>query len=155
MEEVMIENLLKEENCVIVDRVQDWKDAVHVSLERLSEQGYCTEEYEKAVFDSTTEFGPYYVLTDNMALIHATNKVGVFKTQMAVTVLREPVQFEEDGADVQILIALCAVDANAHIDGMATVLKLFGDDDKSEDVLAAKTGKEIFEIFRQYADQED
>ena len=90
-----------------------------------------------------------------MALIHATNKVGVFKTQMAVTVLREPVQFEEDGADVQILIALCAVDANAHIDGMATVLKLFGDDDKSEDVLAAKTGKEIFEIFRQYADQED
>ena len=25
----------------------------------------------------------------------------------------------------------------------------------SEDVLAAKTGKEIFEIFRQYADQED
>lgn len=33
----MIENLLKEENCVIVDRVEDWKDAVHVSLERLIE----------------------------------------------------------------------------------------------------------------------
>ena len=148
----MIENLLKEENCVIVDRVRDWKDAVHVSLERLIEQGYCTDEYEQAVFDSTAEFGPYYVLTDNMALIHATNKVGVAKTQMAVTVLREPVQFEEDGADVQILIALCAVDANAHIDGMATVLKLFGDDDKSDDVIAAKTGKEIFEIFRKYAE---
>ena len=151
----MIENLLKEENCVIVDRVQDWKDAVRVSLERLIDQGYCTEEYEKAVFDSTAEFGPYYVLTDNMALIHATNKVGVSKTQMAVTVLREPVQFEEDGADVQILIALCAVDANAHIDGMATVLKLFGDDDRSGEVLAAGTGKEVFEIFRKYAGQEE
>lgn len=144
----MIENLLKEENCVIRDRVEDWKEAVHVSLERLIEQGYCTAEYEQAVFDSTAEFGPYYVLTDNMALIHATNKVGVNKTQMAVTVLREPVQFEEDGADVQILIALCAVDANAHIDGMATVLKLFGDDDRSEDVLAAKSCKEVFEIFK-------
>ena len=107
---------------------------------------------ENTFFDSTAEFGPYYVLTDNMALIHATNKVGVAKTQMAVTVLREPVQFEEDGADVQILIALCAVDGNAHIDGMATVLKLFGDDDKSDDVIAAKTGKEIFEIFRKYAE---
>ena len=94
---------------------------------------------DQAVFDSTAEFGPYYVLTDNMALIHATNKVGVNKTQMAVTVLREPVQFEEDGADVQILIALCAVDANAHIDGMATVLKLFGDDDRSVKT-ASKTG---------------
>ena len=40
----MIENLLKEENYVIVDRVQDWKDAVHDSQERLIEQGYCTEK---------------------------------------------------------------------------------------------------------------
>ena len=53
----MIENLLKEENCVIVDRVQDWKDAVHVSLERLIEQGYCTEEYEKAGTRRTESFG--------------------------------------------------------------------------------------------------
>ena len=54
----MIENLLKEENCVIVDRVQDWKDAVHVSLERLIEQGYCTEEYEKAVFTARLSSAP-------------------------------------------------------------------------------------------------
>ena len=40
---------------------------------------------------------------------------------------------------MQILIALCAVDANAHIDGMATVLKLFGDDDRSVKT-ASKTG---------------
>ena len=150
----MIENLLKEENCTIRESVKDWKEAVHVSLECLIDQGYCTGEYEQAVFDSTAEFGPYYVLTDNMALIHATNKVGVNQTQMAVTVLREPVQFEEDGADVQILIALCAVDANAHIDGMATVLKLFGDDDKSDEVLAAKTGEELFRIFKENADAE-
>lgn len=150
----MIENLLKEENCTIRESVKDWKEAVHVSLERLIDQGYCTGEYEQAVFDSTAEFGPYYVLTDNMALIHATNKVGVNQTQMAVTVLREPVQFEEDGADVQILIALCAVDANAHIDGMATVLTLFGDDDKSDEVLAAKTGEEIFRIFKENANAE-
>lgn len=152
MEEKMIENLLKEENCVIRESVKDWKEAVHVSLERLIEQGYCTEAYEQAVFDSTAEYGPYYVLTDNMAMVHATNKIGVNETQMAVTVLREPVRFEEDGADVRILIALCAVDANAHIDGMATVLTLFGDDDKSEDVLAAQTGKEVYDIFMQYAD---
>jgi hypothetical protein len=35
---------------------------------------------------------------------------------------------------------------------MATVLTLFGDDDKSEDVLAARTGKEVYDIFMQYAD---
>ena len=150
----MIKDLLKKENCRIVESVADWQEAVHVSLEQLIEQGYCTEEYEKAVFDSTAEYGPYYVLTENMALIHATNKVGVNETQMAVTVLREPVYFTEDGDGVRILIALCAVDANAHIDGMAAVLVLFGDDDHSGEVLGAATGDEIYNIFAALDEQD-
>lgn len=143
----MIQDLLKKENCRIVERAADWKEAVHISLEQLIGQGYCTGEYEQAVYDSTAEYGPYYVLTENMALIHATNKVGVFTTQMAVTVLKEPVYFTKDGDGVRILIALCAVDANAHIDGMAAVLELFGDNDRSGEILKAQTEEEIYRIF--------
>ena len=150
----MITDLLKKENCRIVESAADWKDAVHISLEQLIEQGYCTEEYEQAVYYSTAEYGPYYVLTENMALIHATNKVGVYKTQMAVTVLKEPVYFTENGDGIRILIALCAVDANAHIDGMAAVLELFGDDDHSEEVLEAQTGEEIYKIFTSLDEQD-
>ena len=67
------------------------------------EQGYCTKEYEDAVFENTEKFGPYYVLCENLALIHASNQSGVNETQMAVTVLKEPVKFKPDGYDVRIL----------------------------------------------------
>lgn len=143
----MLEKLLKEENCIIRDSVSDWKDAIRVSLEPLIKQGYCTREYEQAVFDSTAEYGPYYVLTDNMALVHATNEKGVNETQMAVTVLKKPVRFLEDGADVQILIAFAALDGTAHMAGMVAVLGLFGDNNRSNDVINAKSGKEIYDMF--------
>ena len=143
----MIEKILKQENCRIIPGVKDWKEAVYVSLEPLIKQGYCTEEYVQAVYDATAQYGPYYVLTDDMALIHASNKVGVNETQMAVTVLKEPVQFTEDGEQVRILIALAAVDGNAHIDGMVAVTELFGDDDKSQDILNAPDGETIYKLF--------
>lgn len=143
----MMKDLLKERNCRIVEGVRDWKEAVHVSLEPLIADGDCTEAYEQAVYDATAEYGPYYVLTDDLALIHASNKVGVSRTQMAVTVLKEPVQFTQDGPGVRILVALAAIDGNAHVDGMAAVMELFGDDDHTEDILAAPDGKAIYDLF--------
>ena len=89
----MLSYLLKEENCFIKESVKDWKEAIHVACESMIEQGYCTQEYEKAIFDSTEEYGPYYVLCENLALIHASNHSGVNETQMAVTLLRMGIMF--------------------------------------------------------------
>jgi PTS system ascorbate-specific IIA component len=147
----MIENLLKESNCIIIDSVSDWRAAVHAALSPLIEQGYCTDEYEKAVYDATEKLGPYYVLSDTMALIHATSKAGVRETQMAVTVLRKPVRFSEEEDQVRILIALAAVDPNSHLDGMAAIMNIFGDDDSSDELLHARSGSEIYKIFSENA----
>lgn len=147
----MIDHLLKEKNCRIIEGTNGWKDAIHESLRPLIEDGDCTEEYVQAVYDSTEQHGPYYVLTDNMALIHATNKVGVSRTQMAVTVVKNPVRFTEDGPDVRILIALAAVDSDSHIEGMTAVMGLFGDEDHSDEILAAPDGKTIYELFDRYS----
>ena len=43
----MILDMLKEENVQIVERVDNWKEAITVSLQSLLEQGYVTEEYGK------------------------------------------------------------------------------------------------------------
>ena len=36
-----MEKLLQEKNCYLRDRVQDWKEAVHIACEPLIEQNYC------------------------------------------------------------------------------------------------------------------
>ena len=48
---------------------------------------------------------------------------------------------------ITVLIALAAVDGNAHIDGMVAVTELFGDDDKSQEILNAPDGESIYKLF--------
>ena len=53
-----MEKLLQEKNCYLRDRVQDWKEAVHIACEPLIEQNYCTTAYEAAIYEITERLGP-------------------------------------------------------------------------------------------------
>lgn len=143
----MLEQLLKVENCKILEGVKDWKEAIHISLQPLVDQGYCTSAYEQAVLENTKKFGAYYVLTDDMALIHASSEAGVKDTQMTVTVLNNPVHFTEDGPAVRILIALCAKDSTSHMSGIVAVSNIFGDEGNVQPILDATQPKEIYDVF--------
>ena len=143
----MLSYLLKEENCFIKESVKDWKEAIHVACESMIEQGYCTQEYEKAIFDSTEQYGPYYVLCENLALIHASNHSGVNETQMAVTLLKNPIKFTQDGYDVRIIVTLVAKDKESHMAGIVADSNIFSDEKKIQTLLDAKDGKEIYRIF--------
>lgn len=46
------------------------------------------------------------MLCENVALIHGSTEQGVIKRQIAITLLKEPVKFKEDGYDVRILVTL-------------------------------------------------
>ena len=148
----MIQDLIKVENCVIVESVEDWKRAIHLALEPLVKDGCCTDEYEKAVLKMTDEYGPYYVLTDHMALIHASSEAGVSKTQLACTILKEPVAFTEEKNDVRCLVALCAVDHTQHMSGIVAVSSIFGDEDKEQQILASTSPQEIYDLFIENAE---
>lgn len=142
-----MEKLLQEKNCYLRDRVQDWKEAVHIACEPLIEQNYCTTAYEDAIYEITERLGPYYVLCENLALIHASNQSGVNDTQMAVTVLKEPVKFKPDGYDVRVLVTLVAKDSESHMEGIQAVSNIFSDEKKVQEILDATCPKEIFDLF--------
>lgn len=142
-----IKDLLQEKNCYLMDRVEDWKEAVHVACKPMIEQNYCTEAYEQAIFRITEELGPYYVLCENLALIHASNQSGVNDTQMAVTVLKEPVKFKPDGYDVRVLVTLVAKDSESHMEGIQAVSNIFSDEKKVQKILDATCAQEVYDLF--------
>ena len=113
-----VSEMLKLENIQIIESAKDWKEAIHLSLEPLVNGGYVTENYEAAIIKCTEEYGPYYVLADDIALIHGRPEDGVLEKQLSITVVRQPIQFMNDGQNVRVLIALGASDANSHIDVM-------------------------------------
>ena len=142
-----IKDVLARDNCRIVPRVADWQEAIRVSCEPLLEGEYCTQDYVDAIFESTEKNGPYYVLCENLALIHATNKVGVNGTQLAVTLLDEPVKFSPDGYDVRVLVAFAAVDSDSHIEGIKAISKIFSSEEKTRRLLCATSPDEIYRVF--------
>ena len=143
----MISDMLKQQNVRIVDHVTDWKEAINESLKVLVEQGYVTEEYGKNIVDVTLEYGPYYVLTENVALIHGRPEMGVLKKQLAVTVLKQPVKFSEDGYPVRLLVALAATDPDSHIDVMQTLAEVFMDEDAIQKIVDSDSTEEIYQSF--------
>ena len=92
-----IYDMLKLENIKILPGVKDWKEAIYTAVKPLVDGGYCEARYSDEIIKNTEKLGPYYVLCENVALVHGSTEQGVIKRQIAITLLKEPVKFKEDG----------------------------------------------------------
>ena len=143
----VISEMLKKENIRILEEIKDWETAIRISLDPLKKGGYVEERYADEIIKTTQEIGPYYVLTDDIALIHGRPEQGVLKKQLAITVVRKPVIFVGSDYPVRLLLALAATDANSHLDIMQVLASIFIDEKKIQRVAEAKSADEIYEFF--------
>ena len=144
---MQITEMLKRENVRLADSVDSWQDAIKLAIAPLSEGGYVEDRYADEIIRATNEMGPYYVLTDDVALIHGRPEDGCIKGQLAVTVLKKPVKFSEDSFDVRLLVALAAEDSNSHIEAMQVLAGIFMDEDKIAQIVALDDADEIYQEF--------
>ena len=140
-------SMLKRENVQIVEKVDSWEESVHVAVQPLVDQGYVESRYIDGIIDNAKEFGPYFVICPDLALLHARPDQGVLKRQMAVTVLREPIRFKEEGPDVRVLVTLAATDADGHIEVMRRLATMFCDPDNITKIAEAPSADEIYDYF--------
>lgn len=140
-------SMLKRENVQIVEKVDSWEESVHVAVQPLVDQGYVESRYIDGIIDNAKEFGPYFVICPDLALLHARPDQGVLKRQLAVTVLREPIRFKEEGPDVRVLVTLAATDADGHIEVMRRLATMFCDPDNITKIAEAATADEIYDYF--------
>lgn len=144
---MQINEMLKPENVRIAQSVATWQDAIRLAIAPLRDGGFVEPRYEDEIIRATNEMGPYYVLTEDVALIHGRPEDGCIKGQMAVTVLREPVKFSEDSFDVRLLVALAAEDSNSHIEAMQVLAGIFMDEEKIAQIVASDETAQIYQAF--------
>ena len=142
-----MEDMLKRENVQIVEKVSDWEESVHVAVQPLVDQGFVKTDYIDGIISNAKEFGPYFVICPDLALLHARPEQGVIKQQLAVTVLREPVRFKEEGPDVRLLVTLAAEDADSHIEVMRSLAVMFSDPANITKIAEAKDADEVYALF--------
>lgn len=142
-----IQEMLKPENVRIAQSVDTWQDAIRLAVAPLREGGYVEPRYEDEIIRATDEMGPYYVLTEDVALIHGRPEDGCIKGQMAVTVLKQPIKFSEDSFDVRLLVALAAEDSNSHIEAMQVLAGIFMDEQKIASIVESDDTQAIYQAF--------
>lgn len=147
-----IYNMLKLENIQIIDRVKDWREAIQVAVQPLVDGGYCESRYIDEIIKNTERLGPYYVLCENLALVHGSTDQGVLKRQIAVTLLREPIKFKKNGDDVRVMVTLAATDSESHMEVLRAMSQLFEDPDSVKKVLGATSEQEIYDLFIRASD---
>ncbi|MBP2638531.1 MAG: transcriptional regulator [Firmicutes bacterium] len=141
---MMLRDILLKQNIRIEDGAEDWKQAVHLSMEPLLLQGFITQRYVDTIINLTEQYGAYYLLTPAIALLHARPEDGVEKTQMAVTLLKTPVLFKNKSIPTKLLISLATADANSHLDALAEIGILLDDEEKQRRLLNAKDSDTLY-----------
>lgn len=112
-----------EKNVQIVKSVSTWEQAIKKASQPLLDSGFITDEYVKNMINSVEKNGPYMVLTDYFALMHARPGIGVNEVSMSLLVTKKPVDVK--GKPVKIFLVMAAVDNTSHLKILKQIISIF------------------------------
>ena len=140
--------LVKKEFVQVVERVDDWTQAIELSMEPLLKHECIERRYVEAIFDKTQKYGPYYVIAPKIAMPHASFDQGVLSKAISVLLIKQPVKFSKDGFDVHLVVGLAATDSQSHLQSLVKLSEMLDDKDKLDQILEASSSQELYEFFR-------
>ena len=140
-------DLLDKKNVKILEGAADWKDAIRKSVVPLEEEGYVKPEYKEAIISGVEKLGPYILIAPSIALPHARPEQGVLKSQIAVTLFRNEVQFDKEDSTAQLFVTLAAADSNSHLDALMTISEILQDEEKVEQILKSDDAEMLYSYF--------
>lgn len=143
-----IRSVLKKENVSIINKTMEWKEAVRLAASPLVEQGFVEERYPDEIIKNTLEFGPYYVLVENVAFLHVRPEQGVISDQISVMVNKEKVSFSEDKSkDVKFFITFAATGSDQHLALMQILAEILADEEKINQIIESDSEEEVYQLL--------
>lgn len=122
----------------------DWRDAITAAGDLLIHSGVAGESYTAAMISNVEQHGPYIVIAPGFAFAHSRADASVTRTGMSIVRLARPVEFGNAANDpVHLVLALAAVDANAHQDALATLAQLLSNPERRQRLDEAATDAEL------------
>lgn len=139
--------LLDKKNVRIIDKAEDWKDAIRISVQPLEEQGYVEARYKEEIISKVEELGPYIILAPSIALPHARPEQGVIQSQVAITLFREDVSFNKKDTTAKLFITLAAADSNSHLNTLMAISNVLQNEEYCEKILQAEDEESLYRYF--------
>lgn len=130
----MIQNMLTKDHIQVVDRMSNWQEAVDLASQPLLDKELITQTYVDNMKKSVVDNGPYMVLTDYFALMHAKAGEGVKTQSMSLLVTKEEVSLE--GKPVKIFLVLAAENNESHLESLQSIMSVFMDETKYQTIIS-------------------
>lgn len=130
-----------ERNIHILEKVDNWKDAIRKSGEILLKNQSIEERYIEAAIKNVEKLGNYIVITDNVAMPHARPEDGVNKTDLSLLLIKDGVDFL--GENVNLVFMLASKDNSSHIEVIRKLSHLVDDEELVQKMSFAKNKEEI------------
>ncbi len=145
----MLSDVLKKEYIKLNAECKDWIEAIKTAGQVLIDNGVVTEEYVEEAIKGVKELGPYIVITKGVALPHATNKIGVNKTGIALLTLKNPVEFGNvDNDPVYYVFMLATTDMDSHLAALSNLSDLLAKQEFFEVMKNAKDAQSVIDYIK-------
>ena len=126
----------------------DRESAVREAGRLLVEGGVAEPEYVDAMVENVEVNGTYIVIAPGIAMPHARPDRGSKGIGFSLVTLSEPVAFGHPSNDpVRLVVALCAVDHQSHLDALAELAEILGRGDSVRAIEEAKCVEEVLELI--------
>lgn len=145
----MLRDILIKANAIQLQvDVDDWKDALNIVAQPLLDNHFIELTYLEAIKKTTEETGPYYVFEDEMfALPHARPEEGVNQLGFSLVTLKNPISINSS-PNIDIIIMLCALDGDSHIEyGLKPIFELISDPITRDKIRRAQSKEEVLNLL--------
>lgn len=133
----------------------DWQEVTKKAGKLLLKDELIDEEYITAMIDSIKENGPYVVLAQGIAILHARPEDGVKELGMSLITLDPPIKFGHQSNDpVKVALAFGAVDEEKHVDAMSELTTLLMANNAVEEMYAKENADNLYQYIGEVLNSE-
>lgn len=152
----MLSKVIKDEYIQLDVQANNFEEAIRKALQPFLEADVVTEKYVETILKIYEETGPYIVITENIALPHATVESGAKDVAIGFMRLKNPVTsgHRTNNDPVKYLFPLSAKNNQAHIELLSELANLLGNPDFLK-FIKVVSSKEEFKNYIEKAEGEN
>ncbi|BBM35342.1 PTS sugar transporter subunit IIA [Pseudoleptotrichia goodfellowii] len=107
----------------IKEKIENWEEIIDIGVNILKNNKKVNEEYSEDIKSLIRNFGPYMVITEDIAIPHSETNKNVYEKGIALLVLKYPVFFPKNKR-VKILFFLSSKERKDNLKIIEDILKL-------------------------------
>lgn len=124
------------------EKEKNWEDAIRVTARVLLDDGCINEHYIDTMVSLTKKYGPYFVISPQIAVAHAQPKDGAFKIGVSLSIYKNGLDIMEK-EKVKFLFVLATPNQNEHMHILQNIACLAEHPDAMDQMMEAVCKEDI------------